>query len=535
MIKHKNFLFSKIFKTIFIYYTMSVLFLMFLYSLVMIPMQQETNIEVMHSEAKTLASSISLICADAMIKEDDSFIVEHNLAVVNKNDNIYEIIVSKSSGEYLIAKHNSWTLASSIPIEFKKLEKDHATYAILYDRDIHKDIFHYIYPVNVSGVNWGWIHITYYLDTYKQKMNNIYKSIIILLGSLFVATLLVSYLIARYITSPILKLRESATLVAGGKLSERVKISRDDEIGELARDFNLMIAQLENAQKTLKESHSELERKVQERTNELLKKTKELEQLNEELDTRVKDAVSKNSEQEQMLIQQSRLAAMGEMIGNIAHQWRQPLNALSLILQNLYYAQEAGELDKEQIERSMIKGQKLTQSMSKTIDDFRNFFQPNKTVVQFNLYDSIVSAYDLISASFKNSNISFNILVDKNITIEGYPNEFAQVLLNILTNAKDALKSNNIQNPCVTINSKIIDNVLYIEILDNAGGIDESILSKIFDPYFTTKAKDTGTGIGLYMSKMIIENSMGGKIFATNVQDGAMFTISIPKKVKQNA
>ncbi len=526
--KSKNFLFSKIFRTIFIYYTLSVLILIFLYSLVMIPMQRETNIEVMHSEAKTLASSISLICADAMITEDDSFIVEHNLAVVNKNKNIYEIIVSKTSGEYLAAKHNNWTLAESIPNEFKKLEKNHATYAILYDKNIQKDVFHYVYPVNVSGINWGWIHISYYLDTYNQKMQNIYKSIIILLATLFIATLLVSYLIARYITSPILKLRASATLVANGNLSERVQIKRDDEIGELARDFNTMITQLENTQNKLQHSHFELEQKVNERTVELLEKTKELEQLNEELDVRIKDAVSKNSEQEQMLIQQSRLAAMGEMIGNIAHQWRQPLNALSLILQNLYYAQEAGELDEEYLQRSMQKGKKLTENMSKTIDDFRNFFQPNKISTHFNIYESVESAYDLVSASFKNNNICVDILVDKNIEIDGYPNEFAQVLLNLLTNAKDALKINNIQNPCVTISSNVINNTVYIDILDNAGGIDESILTKIFDPYFTTKDKDAGTGIGLYMSKMIIENNMGGKIVASNDKTGAKFTISLP-------
>ncbi len=145
----KNFLFSKIFRTIFIYYALSVLVLIFLYSLVMIPMQKETNIEVMYSEAKTLASSISLICADAMITEDDSFIVEHNLAVVNKNNNIYEIIVSKNTGEYLTTTHNHWALQESIQKEFKELEKSYATYAILYENNIQKDIFHYVYPVNV--------------------------------------------------------------------------------------------------------------------------------------------------------------------------------------------------------------------------------------------------------------------------------------------------------------------------------------------------------------------------------------------------
>jgi signal transduction histidine kinase len=497
----------------------------------MVPMQKEANLEVMHSEAKTLASSISLICADAMVTEDDSFIIEHNMEVVGKNSNIYEIIISKRRGNYLVAQLDEWRLSENIPESLAALEGSQEAYAIIYSGKFGKEVFHYVYPVDISGLDWGWIHISYALDSYNAKMHQSYQSLYILLGALFFATILVSYSIARSITTPILQLRESATLVAHGDLSERVAISRNDEIGELARDFNAMVEQLESTQKKLRHSHLELEKKVEDRTSELVEKTNELEILNSELDVRVKDAVIKNSEQEQMLIQQSRLAAMGEMIGNIAHQWRQPLNALSLILQNLYYAHEAGTLDKEQIERSMQKGKKLTENMSKTIDDFRNFFQPNKYVEVFNVRDSINSAYELISASYKNNNIVMEIKSDECIEVEGYPNEFAQVLLNLLTNAKDALLSNKIKNPHVSIETFVKQDLLHVEIQDNAGGINEKILAKIFDPYFTTKDKDAGTGIGLYMSKMIIENNMQGKIVASNEQEGARFSIIIPKKV----
>jgi len=261
---------------------------------------------------------------------------------------------------------------------------------------------------------------------------------------------------------------------------------------------------------------------------ELLHKTEELEALNHDLDNRIKDAVTRNSEQEQMLLQQSRSAAMGEMIGNIAHQWRQPLNALSLLMQNIYYSFEAGELDKEGLERSTEKGQRLMQNMSKTIDDFRNFFKPNKEVEHFNLSKAIHSAVELVSASYKNNSINLELTLDDALFLDGYPNEFAQVLLNILSNAKDALPSKNIRDAHVHIKSYNMDNSILIEIDDNAGGIDDKIMKKIFEPYFTTKHQDAGTGIGLYMSKMIIENNMHGSLSAVNTEDGTKFVISMP-------
>jgi len=238
-------------------------------------------------------------------------------------------------------------------------------------------------------------------------------------------------------------------------------------------------------------------------------------------------------QKDQLLFQQSRQAAMGEMIGNIAHQWRQPLNALGLLLQNIYYSYESGELDKKQLERSVEKGQMLIQNMSKTIDDFRNFFKPNKEVEHFRLSEAINSAADLVSASYKNNNIDLELTLDDELMLDGYPNEFAQVLLNILSNAKDALQSKGIRDAHVRIKSYNMDETVMVEIDDNAGGIDNAIIKKIFDPYFTTKLQDAGTGIGLYMSKMIIENNMHGKITAANTEYGAKFIISIPFEGKK--
>jgi PAS domain S-box-containing protein len=250
-----------------------------------------------------------------------------------------------------------------------------------------------------------------------------------------------------------------------------------------------------------------------------------LKALNETLERRVREGVSKNMEQERLLIQQSRMAAMGEMIGNIAHQWRQPLNALGLLLANIKDANDFHELDTAMVNDQTTKGQLLIQKMSTTIDDFRNFFKPNKIRQDFSLIKSIEDTIQLVSQSFRNHNITVMVKECEDIQASGFPNELSQVFLNILSNAKDAMLERNIQNGKIEISLHHSGNIVEIVVRDNAGGIPNDILPKIFDPYFTTKEK--GTGIGLYMSKMIMGH-MDGNIEANNTDEGAEFVVSIP-------
>jgi signal transduction histidine kinase len=224
---------------------------------------------------------------------------------------------------------------------------------------------------------------------------------------------------------------------------------------------------------------------------------------------------------------------MGEMIGNIAHQWRQPLNALGLVLQNIHFTYQMDELNDEFMQKSIDKGKMLTSSMSKTIDDFRDFFKPNKLKENFNVSQIIKNTTELIEASYNNNNITLKTDLDTDITIEGYPSEFSQVILNILSNAKDALMEYKVSSRIVNIKTYEQNNKIIISIEDNAGGIPKEIISKIFDPYFTTKEEGKGTGIGLYMSKTIIENSMGGELEIVNSTDGAKFIIKLKKNIKE--
>lgn len=252
---------------------------------------------------------------------------------------------------------------------------------------------------------------------------------------------------------------------------------------------------------------------------------KNLLELNETLDSRVKEEVARNMGNERLMIQQARLAAMGEMIGNIAHQWRQPINTLGLLLANIKDAYEYGELDKPYLDEAVGKGERLIQSMSTTIDDFRNFFKPNKVKCDFSLRKAINDTINLIGPGLKSHNISMIIEEGEDILSNGFPNEFSQVLLNVLTNAKDALLERKTAGGSIEIRLGCDGHQSFVAIKDNAGGIPENISHKIFDPYFSTK--DKGTGIGLYMSKMIMEH-MGGSITAKNVEGGAEFILTLP-------
>ncbi|MBS4096324.1 MAG: PAS domain S-box protein [Sulfuricella sp.] len=251
-----------------------------------------------------------------------------------------------------------------------------------------------------------------------------------------------------------------------------------------------------------------------------------LQSLVESLEQRVRDEVARSMASERLLIQQSRLAAMGEMIGNIAHQWRQPLNALMLLLSNIKDAHQFNELDAKTMDESLTTGRRLIKGMSATIDDFRDFFRPTKEKSVFSLNTAVMSTLDLLSAGLRYSRIEVFLDGAEERLAIGYPNEFSQVLLNLLGNAKDALLARNIENAEIRIALTARAGMVGVVVRDNAGGIPHDILPKIFDPYFTTKEK--GTGIGLYMSKTIIEDHMSGCLTVCNLSDGAEFTVLCP-------
>lgn len=245
-----------------------------------------------------------------------------------------------------------------------------------------------------------------------------------------------------------------------------------------------------------------------------------------DISERINLKIEKNR-QEKLLIQKSKMASMGEMIGNIAHQWRQPISELSGLFFDIESAYDYGELDKKYLSKRTDEANDLLEYLSKTIDDFKEFYNPNSKRENFYLLKSIKKALSIIHSSFKYHNIKVHVDVDKDIVLYGYSNEFSQVLLNILSNAKEIALIREVKKPNIKIYVKRQKNKTMLFIEDNCGGIEEENAEKIFEPYFTTKY-DYGTGIGLYMSKIIIENKMEGKIYAENFKSkGARFVIVI--------
>lgn len=232
-------------------------------------------------------------------------------------------------------------------------------------------------------------------------------------------------------------------------------------------------------------------------------------------------------EKDQLLLQQSRQAAMGEMINNISHQWRQPLNTIALTIQGFMSTYEQGECSYEYVAETVKQIMNQVLHMSQTIDDFRNFLRPDREIKQFNLKEAVKKTLLLVGDSFKSQNIKIDTEAQEDLIVTGYQNEYCQVLLNILNNARDVLTERKIVSPRIEINLFREGHRHIATISDNAGGITDAIIDRIFEPYFTTKDADKGTGIGLYMSKTIIENRMNGKISVRNTDRGAEFRIEV--------
>ena len=253
---------------------------------------------------------------------------------------------------------------------------------------------------------------------------------------------------------------------------------------------------------------------------EVSKKTQELQELNSELETRISEAIEENKKQQSMLEQQARLAALGEMIGNIAHQWRQPLSVITTTISSLQLRQQFGvpmtEILIEETANSIIR---QANYLSKTIDDFRDFIRNDDKEEVFLLSVVVRDTANLLDATLRSNQIDLSLELDDTLQYKGKPSQLSQVLMNIISNARDAFTRYEQEMKKIKVKTFLSGTTIFIEVIDNAGGIDPAIQSKIFDPYFTTKHKSRGTGLGLYMSSNIIEKYFDGTIRVENTSD----------------
>lgn len=268
----------------------------------------------------------------------------------------------------------------------------------------------------------------------------------------------------------------------------------------------------------LKKLNATLEKRVQE-------KTKELKELNATLHSRVKKEIAKNEEKRQVMFWQSRLASLGEMLANIAHQWRQPLTELNLTIFSMNKAALNGNT--EEMSKLYDESKRIVKNMSNTIEDFTNFFKPDKEKEYFSVSESINEALKLLQKLIDKEMISIKVDL-QDIKVLGISNELTQVIINLIKNAKDAFVQNSILIREISISTKEENAEVIIEVQDNAGGIKEKNVYKVFEPYYTTKHASQGTGLGLFMSKMICEKGLHGSLYVKSKKYITVFSIKIP-------
>ncbi len=240
---------------------------------------------------------------------------------------------------------------------------------------------------------------------------------------------------------------------------------------------------------------------------------------------KLKQTADEKNEKEKILVHQSKLASMGEMINNIAHQWRQPLAHLSFINMDLQVAQEDNDLDKKYLLDKLNESNNQIDFMSQTIDDFKDFYKPVKTKEFFSISSATQRAIDIIKPSLEVAKIDLVFEIENDKKIKAYENEYSQVVLNFLTNAKDVLIQRDVKEPKIELNLQIKENKSILSVLDNGGGINNNDIERVFEPYFTTK--DKSSGIGLYMSKIIVESHFKGEINILNTSKGACFSVEV--------
>jgi len=384
-------------------------------------------------------------------------------------------------------------------------------------------------------------------ESFSKKQVFIVGAIILILAS----TLLFGFLIARNIVLSMERVQKGLKRffdLLGRKIDKnhpiKIPLKSTDEFGEIATLINTnaeilreklkkdiaLIEDATNVMCALKKGDLD-SRLVETASSSELNRLKEvINTMLDSLEERIVQEIEERSKQEQLLIQQSKLASMGNMIGNIAHQWRQPLSEINAILMNMQIRKAHDDLSDIVFDDSIEECNVILKHMSQTISDFQNFFKPSKEKTRFSLEEECRNAYYIIESSLKYNNITLHMDIEKECYVVGYPREFSQAILNIFSNAKDVLLERRIKEPLIEMTVKVGKKFVLVKVEDNAGGIEEGIVERIFEPYFTTKHASQGTGIGLYMCKIIIEDSMHGFIEVKNGSKGAVFTIKLQRE-----
>jgi signal transduction histidine kinase len=392
------------------------------------------------------------------------------------------------------------------------------------------DKSHFIYD-KISWVRYEprlqwYVASSAYLDDFKNTSKHLIHDILFYGIFFVVLSLILSLLYTRKMLKPLDVLMQGIQEIQQGNYKTRVELSTKDEIGALAKSFNTMA-------ETVEDNIENLDLKIKE-------KTQKISAINANLEIEIEKAILKTKKSEKLLQEQSRLAQMGEMINMIAHQWRQPLGAISSSVIAIDSKLKLGKFDlslSEDREKFLLFLEKkhknineYVKTLSETIDDFRSFFKPDKKKERVHLCDSLYKALNIVEASMESRGIEVEYKCDEKIYIYLYTNEIMQVILNLLKNAEDNFIEQEIASPKITMRTITNSTSYIVEVCDNGGGIAEDILPNIFDPYFSTKLEKNGTGLGLYMSKVMVEEHHNGKMEVENYDGGVCFRLIFYKE-----
>ncbi len=378
-------------------------------------------------------------------------------------------------------------------------------------------------PVIHDHTTLGYLIVEANIDYYHKEITK-ETNIVLLLTLFYIAiSTLAAFLISRSIALP---LEAIIAKIHATKANEYLHFEQQPQV-----EYQYLANAISQKHNSLLELTINLE-------EEVAKKTLQLQELNNSLELKVDEAITNLQKKEQLLQQQSRHAQMGEMISMIAHQWRQPLSAISATAFSILIKTKRKKFDQSTpeglekyntfLQTNIESIQKYVQFLSTTIDDFRNFFRPEKLKEQCSFDDIITKTLQIAEVSLTNKNIQLTKALQSHCHIHIYKNEVTQALLNILKNAEDNFIERDIVPAQIIIRAYEQNRFCFLEIEDNGGGIDTSIIDKIFDPYFSTKEEKNGTGLGLYMSKVIVEDHNSGRLEVENRSKGACFIFSFP-------
>jgi len=441
--------------------------------------------------------------------------IEHILELNSERLNyVKRKILENSHVQELFIKTNTMSIGNKLPVKANMHLHYYQNRPVLAKQYDFEDGYFIIY-----------IKAEHYVQEVKELLNTVYITFFIIL-----LTLLILALISKVTLLPLTQL---ASLMKSIDYTiplsyDLPRITSKDERYDLITAFKTLSIKQQEYANRLNELNLSLEDKIHE-------KTLQLQELNDSLAQKIENEVTQNRQKDKILSEQSRFAALGEMIGNIAHQWRQPLSAISTATGNAKIENMLGITSKESLDDTFNRIDEYTEYLSDTIDDFRNYFKKDKKKKAFYIDEVLKTALSISKGSLNDIRVIENTSSVK-IKLVGYPSELMQVFINIFNNAKDILDEKNLAKKYLLISMSKSSTHVIIKIYDNAGGISKTSLPSIFDPYFTTKHKAQGTGIGLYMSKEMIEKHMKGSLTASNRSFdvdgteyiGACFTIALP-------